>query len=395
MSKQSNLEPAGQSIWSDVPVRTFLVIVACLSVFGITIGLGMPLVAIVLEKRGYSGSVIGAISAVPAFGTLIVAYYVPKLMSIFGTRKVIYASVIIESVSFLLLAWFDDLVAWFVIRFVMGGSGAGLFIASETWVNQLANQHNRGRLMAVYGTVLGVTMALGPVILTITGSDSWTPFVAGAVLVALAGLVLLLDRGTIAPAVDGDASFNPVTFLLVAPTVCLAILATSWHDVSVFSLLPVYALKSGLGEANAALMVSGFLFGMVLLTFPIGWAADIFPRYVVLISCGVGTAVGAALLPAVIGTFLPAVLTLFLWGGFANGLYAVAMTIVGDRFTGAELATAQASFGVIWGIGSLIGPATTGVAMDAMGNDGLPVMLVLVAVAFLVIATIRVFMRRT
>lgn len=374
-------------------MRAFCVVIACLSVFGITVGLGMPLVAIILEKRGYSETLIGAISAVPAFGTLVVAYYVPRLMSVFGSRRVIYVSAITETICFLLLPLMDNIVAWFVIRLVMGGSAAGLFIASETWINQLANNRNRGRLMAVYGTVLGVSMALGPVILTLTGTDGWAPFVAGAVFVALAGMVLRLDHSTLAPAVDGDASFSPLTFLVVAPTVCLAIFATAWHDVNVFALLPVYGLQSGLTETNSALLVSGFLFGMVVLTFPLGWAADNFPRYLVLICCGVGTAVGAALLPVVVNTGLACMLTLFLWGGFSNGLYAVAMSIVGDRFTGVELATAQASFGVIWGIGSLVGPASSGIAMDAMGKNGLVVSLVFIALAFLVIAIVRTLKR--
>ncbi len=383
----------GASLWQDVPIRTFCVVIACLSVFGITVGLGMPLVAIILEKRGYSETLIGAISAAPAFGTLVVAYYVPRLMSLFGSRRVIYVSVITEAICFLLLPLIDNIVAWFVIRMVMGGSGAGLFIASETWINQLANNRNRGRLMAVYGTVLGVSMALGPIILTITGSEGWAPFVAGSLFVALAGLVMRFDHSTMAPAVDGNASFSPLSFLIVAPTVCFAIFATAWHDVNVFALLPVYGLQSGLSETNSALLVSGFLFGMVVLTFPVGWAADAFPRYLVLITCGVGTVVGAALLPVVIGTGLASLLTLFLWGGFSNGLYAVAMTIVGDRFSGVELATAQASFGVIWGIGSLVGPASSGVAMDVMGKNGLVASLVFVALSFLVVGIVRTLRR--
>jgi hypothetical protein len=66
---------------------------------------------------------------------------------------------------------------------------------------------------------------------------------------------------------------------------------------------------------------------------------------------------------------------LFIWGAIAFGTYTVAMIDLGDRFTGALLLAGNSAFGVMWGIGGIIGPAVAGVTMDLIGSEGLPLTL--------------------
>jgi hypothetical protein len=51
------------------------------------------------------------------------------------------------------------------------------------------------------------------------------------------------------------------------------------------------------------------------------------------------------------------------------------MVDLGDRFSGALLLAGNSAFGVMWGIGGIIGPAVAGVAMDFLGPEGLPLTL--------------------
>ena len=66
------------------------------------------------------------------------------------------------------------------------------------------------------------------------------------------------------------------------------------------ALLPVYAVRSGLGAGGAAMMLTAFAGGAVLLQYPIGWLADRINRYGLLIGCASSGAVGAALLPSMV-----------------------------------------------------------------------------------------------
>jgi MFS family permease len=66
-----------------------------------------------------------------------------------------------------------------------------------------------------------------------------------------------------------------------------------------------------------------------------------------------------------------------------NGIYTIAMVLIGERFRGADLAAASALFGVMWGSGSILGPSAGGLAMDFSGPHGLPLALTLMFALFL------------
>ena len=51
------------------------------------------------------------------------------------------------------------------------------------------------------------------------------------------------------------------------------------------------------------------------------------------------------------------------------------MVDVGARFSGALLLAGNSAFGVMWGIGGIVGPSIAGVAMDLVGPEGLPLTL--------------------
>ena len=155
------------------------------------------------------------------------------------------------------------------------------------------------------------------------------------------------------------------------------------------SLLPVYGIRSGLSEAQAAIMLTVSGLGGVTLAYPVGWLADKFNRYWMLVLCGVGTLSGTFLLPYVIGMDHLLWVLLFVWGGLFTGMYTVVLTIVGQRFRGRELVTANISIGVLWGIGSLTGPSITGVAMDIWDPQGFPLVFIAAGLLFVLFATGR------
>ena len=153
------------------------------------------------------------------------------------------------------------------------------------------------------------------------------------------------------------------------------------------SLLPIYGVRNDLGEGDAAMMLTAFAGGAVLLQYPIGWLADRINRYGLLIACAVGGVCGVALLPAMVATGgLIMWVGLLLWGGVFSGLYTVAMVLVGQRFRGAALVTATAAIGFLWGVGALTGPTAAGIAMDIWDPEGLSGIMLVITCLFIVFA---------
>ena len=65
--------------------------------------------------------------------------------------------------------------------------------------------------------------------------------------------------------------------------------------------------------------------------------------------------------------------------------------LIGQRFRGRDLVTANAAAGMLWGVGSLLGPLLSGSLMD-LGPQGVPVALALAAGLF--VATAAASLRR-
>ena len=87
--------------------------------------------------------------------------------------------------------------------------------------------------------------------------------------------------------------------------------------------------------------------------------------------------------------------SLFVWGGAAFGLYTVAVTMLGERYRGGELAAANAAFVMTFELANMLGPPAAGSAMDAWQPYGLMVWMTAVAVIFTALAIARGLKPRT
>lgn len=362
--------------------RALVAVVACISIYGITLSLTQPLLSLILETRGVSASLIGLNAATASLGTLLAAPLIPPLTRLFGARGLLLICIFSEATLLLALKRFDSMQAWFAIRFLLGANAAGLFVISETWINEIATEANRGRVIGIYTAAIAASFSLGPLVIPVTGTEGWSPFIIGALLVALAAFPLLFVGHAI-PRLDGAPSFNVVSFTAVAPVLAAAVLLASFKDNALMALLAVYGVRSGLEEGTAALMLVVFGLGAMVSQVPLGVLADRFSRQRLLLLCSAGGGLGALLLPWLIADGPLFWSALFFWGGAYAGIYTLAMILVGQRFRGAELATANAAFGLLWGIGSLSGPLVAGAAMEAWNPHGLVATLVIATGSFL------------
>ena len=369
---------------------TLAALIGCLSIYGITFSLYTPLLSLILEARGASSTLIGALAMIASAGIIIGSFAVPRLMRHLEGRSLLLGGVVFEIVLIFALMSTNSIVAWFVIRFLGGLVGSVLFVVTETWMIEITPREHHGRVMGFYNTTLALSFALGPLILSVTGTQGTLPFLVGIGLMVLAGLPVLW-AGRYAPASSGKPGFGVVSFAFVAPLLALACFVVAFMELATTSLIPIYGLRVGMTESSATLMLFFGAAGGALLQFPIGWAADHFDPRKVLVACALAGLVCAAAWPFSVGVPFLLWTTLFLWWGLFAGVYTVAMILAGQWFSGVELATAMASFGVFWGVGAFVGPLVGGVSMDLWDPYGLPLTLVIVAGLFFVLSMLRRF----
>jgi MFS family permease len=351
--------------------QSLAAVIACISVFGLTVGLSAPLLSFMLEARGVDSTLIGLNAAMTAVGILVSSPFVPVLARKLGISRLMLLSMAATATTFVLLKAWPNLWVWFPLRVLLGASINILYVLSEAWIVQVASKENRGRIVGLYATVMAAGFGLGPLVIPLTGTDGWAPFLIAVALIALATLPIL-KVSRFAPAVKDGTANSVLRFAPRAPVLLACVAVFGLIDGVSFSLLPVFGLRYGFDEAAAAFMLAILVFGSVVLQIPIGWLSDKFNQHGTLLLCAAVGVVGATALPFVVGS--PALLwpTLFLWGGCTAGIYTVSLAMLGEQFSGADLVAGNAAFGLAWGTGSMVGPAAGGVAMRLGGPDGLP-----------------------
>jgi len=343
--------------------------IASVSIVGIGLSLTIALLSVRLEQAGYSAHAIGLNPAAGGFATLAWAPFVPVFAKIIGTRRILLMALLVAAASLAAFTLTADYWAWLGIRAVFGATLTTLFVISEYWINAVAPPGRRGIVMGLYTSTLAIGFAVGPLILIVTGVDGARPFLVGIALIMIGMLPIALSHS--APQIERQTQIPVSRFFLVAPVATLAALLHGAIETASMSLLPVYALRLNLGVEAGAELLGLFLLGNILFQIPVGLISDRYDRRKLLLAIGLGGCVGALILPlaaAVSFTLFCAVL--ILWGGIVGSFYAIGLALLGSRYAGAELASANAAFVMFYSLGMLAGPPVAGFGLDLVPPNG-------------------------
>ena len=369
---------------------TMATLIGCISIYGITSSLITPLISIILEHRKVSTTIIGGMAMIAPAGLIIGAFFVSKIMRSLGGRQLLISGIVFEIVLIIALMQTQSIVLWFLIRFFGGFADSILFVVTETWLIEITSREKRGKIMGFYNSIMMMSFALGPLILTFSGSRGILPFLICILLMIFAAFPLFWIDKFLPKALE-KPSFNIISFIIVAPLLASACFVVAFQDLAIASLLPVYGLRVGMTESSATLMLFFGLAGGALLQFPIGWAADKLGTRRLFVTCSFAGLIGTLIWPFVITKTMLLWITLFIWWGFFAGVGTISMILAGNWFRGSELSTAMAAYGVFWGIGAFLGPFTGGAMMDIWDPYGFPLTLITVSGIFFIFSLIPWF----
>jgi MFS family permease len=366
--------------------------IASISVVGIAIGLGMPLLSIILETRGHSASMIGLNTAVAGLASIAAAPLATPLAVRFGVVWTMLAMIVAGALAFVGFYFATAFWMWFPLRVVLHIALTVLFILSEFWISTSAPPEKRGFVLGIYATVLSLGFAAGPWLFSQMGSSGFLPFGAVFVLVMLATIpVLAAWRENPKIIVDGDGSRDFFRYIWLVPTATAAVLVFGAVETGGFALFPVYGSRIGYSEGDAALLLTMIGLGNVFMQIPLGMVSDrIRDRRHLLLACATVGLAGMIVLPLVSGNWHLMAALLFVWGGVVAALYTIGLAHLGSRLSGHDLANANAAFVLCYGLGMVLGPQAIGIGMDLIGPAGFGWSLALFFAAYIVLAGSRI-----
>ena len=367
MSQAAVRNRAGERL----PLAELAAVMAVIGAFALSVGYTYPAIALNLDAGGVSTTTIGVLAAIQGLGLLLSAIALPTLTARFGAWRLAVWSLIATALAIASFGMTENLAAWAVFRFLFGAGSNVLFVTCEVWVNVLAPASMRGRVIGAYTAILSGLFACGPLLVPVLGYQGLAAFGTIAIVFLVLGLPLLRLKHAVPPVEETPFSELPRVMAAI-PVLLLSIATFSFFDGATFALWVVYAFAQGLTETATVTTLSALVVGNIVLQYPIGWLADRMSRRLLLAGLAGVTFAGAIALPALPLTHPLIYAFLFVWGATAFGVYTLAVTLIGEHLTGARLVAANAAFGIMWGLGLMLGPMVAGSVMAQVGDIGLP-----------------------
>lgn len=354
-----------------------------------------PLLILRLKGDGVSTAMAGVFAASGWLGIFLMVPFASAITRALGRRPTLWLSALVPTLATAAFALTDVLWLWFVLKIAAGMASGLRWVLAEAVVAEFSPPGQRGRMVGLFETMVGVTFVVGPGLLAWLGPQNdatiWIAFGFMAV-----GLVWSLLIPPLPPAPDAGhakVGLSGVWHALRAhPLIMTVGFVGGFFESGLTAILPLYGLALGLGVALAALLVSASGLGSAITMLPAGWLADHMAhhparrwgdaraaRLTLMRVCAGITLAATLVIPFVAGMPWLAAPVAFLWGGAGGCLYTLAMIDIGEREEGITLVNSTAVLVMSYTLGGVLAPALGAAALQWAPVLGFPALLLGVA----------------
>ena len=256
------------------------------------------------------------------------------------------------------------------LRGLNGVAGAFVSGAPGNLYQQAILRRGKSANFGIYAFCIALGMALGTFVgMAYYSSHPKTGFLAGSLTPVLGAAVVLAWQPTFAASTENGRRRAPFSmfrnFLSFGST-----WSQGFLEGGMVGLLPLYLLHVGLSETTASCLMSGLMIGVILAHCPWpGWQTALAAPGI-LAACNIIALLGLVGLLFQPGTAWLAIF-LFVVGACSGAFYPLGLALLGDRIPPSALACANGRYLAINSLGSLVGPAVAGAAMDRFGRVAL------------------------
>jgi MFS family permease len=326
------------------------------------------------ELDGFSGIAIGAMGSFYYAGFVIGCFAGPRLLARVGHIRTFAVGAALTASTVLFQALFTDPLIWFLVRGAFGFCAACVIMALESWLNDLATNETRGRVLAAYVIVNLTFLLLGQWLLLAAPPTGFQLFSIAAIVyifcVVPVGLTQLPQ-----PLPQAVPRFRIARLARMAPVGVAGVITVGFANGAFWALAPVYAQALGYSTFGIALFMSAFILGGALIQIPLGRYSDrIDRRWIAATVCAAASAGGVALaLLGRSGITIPWLLYPFalFFGAAMLPLYSLSIAHTNDRMQRSEFVEASASLLLVNGAASVAGPLCGALVTAHFGQPAL------------------------
>jgi MFS family permease len=313
------------------------------SAWALLLGIGLLMVG-----NGLQGTLLGVRGEIEGFSTfemslVMSAYFIgflggsrlaPEMIRRVGHVRVFAALASFISAVMILYPVLPNTWVWIAGRIIIGFCFSGVYVTAESWLNNAADNSNRGKALSLYMIVQMIGIITAQALIQVGNPGGYEAFVIASILVSISfGPILLSISPT--PAFDTAKPMSLREIMRISPLGCVGMFILGGIFSAQFGMSAVYGASVGMSLTNLSI-------------------------FVVALCGGIGSIVGFLFG----GDFKFLLVAAFLIGGLSNPLYSLLIAYTNDYLDHDDMAAASGGVVFINGLGAIAGPMITGWLME-------------------------------
>ncbi|NIZ13715.1 MFS transporter [Phaeobacter sp. HF9A] len=313
--------------------------------------------------EGYSSFTMSLVMSAYFVGLIFGSRMAPGMIRRVGHVRVFAALASLISAVMIIYPAVPNPVLWMVGRLLVGFCFSGVYVTAESWLNNAADNENRGKALSLYMIVMTLGLMAAQGFILIGDPAGYLPFVVASIAVSVSFAPILLSISP-TPAFGTTKRMTLKELMEASPLGCVGMFLIGGVFSAQFGMAAVYATQAGLNLSEISIFVASFYVGALVMQFPLGWLSDRMERRLLIIF--VAGIAGAASIFAMIlgGSFVLLLASAFVIGGLVNPLYSLLLAHTNDYLEHDDMAAASGGLVFINGLGASTGPLIIGWMMS-------------------------------
>nr|WP_321462510.1 MFS transporter [uncultured Cohaesibacter sp.] len=351
------------------PITSLLISVTLL-----LLGHGLQSTLIPLASRAYQFSdlLIGLAASAYFSGFVLGGIITPHVVVRAGHIRGFAVMVSSMSAAALLHPMVTEAHAWILFRFITGFCVSGLYLIIESWLNEFADNTNRGIVMSAYIIVNYAAFTTGQLMVTLARPEGFYLFAIASIIISVAVMPVAMTKS----AQPAPIAIVKLDLRRVFKTSQAAIISAFLIGVVLGSHLtfaPIYAVEKGYNPLTQAPVFAAMLgLGGIISQWPLGRFSDRMDRRIVLLVISIlGGIASVSITLLHDAPFYQFLILGAVIGALTQPAYSLAAAHGYDNAKESGYVRMAAGLLVSYGLGSAIGPSATSVLMRYFGPDAL------------------------
>lgn len=319
--------------------------------------------------EGFSTFNLAVITSGYFVGFLAGSRLAPRMIRKVGHVRVFAALGSFMSAGLIAFPLLADPVAWSLLRLAIGFCMSGIYVTSESWLNNAASNATRGKVLGIYMIAQTLGGLLGQAMLNLAHPGDFTLFVLASILVSLAFAPILLSARPV-PAAERIRPMSLRRLYRVSPLGTVGLFLLGIVFTAQAGMGAVYGQAAGLTVGQIASFVSALIAGALITHLPIGWLSDRVDRRQLIMAAAIAGAASCAVGWLAEGAFPILMIAALGVGGVIAPLYSLLIAYVNDYLDFEDMPAASGGLVFIYGAGAMTGPLMVGEVMGTMGPAG-------------------------